>query len=185
MDVMIGAGPVRWAARRAVALMSAAVAMVVVGLLVGSASAQAAAPAPLATQIASDPVSVSASSFQRDLFIAGDVARLSQPANTEDLVLERVLQALYAANPGLDSTTAASEITALSSAASVPSTATSLADSANARIEAVLVALQAADPSGAIAQAVAAISQDAVTEVAADGPTPHRAVGGGGPVRNR
>ncbi|MGH2928408.1 MAG: hypothetical protein ACRDL8_09415, partial [Solirubrobacteraceae bacterium] len=140
-------------------------------LLFGSASARADAPPPLATQIASDPVTVSAASFQRDLFIAGDVARLSDPAKTEDLVLERVLQALYADNPGLDSAAAAADITALSSAASMPSSATSLADSANARIESVLVALQAAHPTGPVAQAVAEVSQDAVNEVAADSPS--------------
>lgn len=157
--------------RRIVALLSAAIVALVCYLALGSASARADAPPPLATQIASDPVSVSAASFQRDLFIAGDVARLSDPANTEDLVLERVLQALYTDNPGLNPTAAANDVTALRNAASVPSAATGLTEGANARIEAVLVALHAAHPAGAVASALAAVSQDAVGEVAADSPS--------------
>jgi hypothetical protein len=171
MGVVVRIEPGLSSGRRVMALMSAAVVAVVLCLALGSASARADAPPPLATQIASDPVTVSAASFQRDLFIAGDVARLSDPANTEDLVLERVLQALYADNPGLDPTAAANEVTALRNAASVPSGATNLTEGANARIESVLVALQAAHPAGAIAPALAAVSQDAVSEVAADSPS--------------
>lgn len=157
--------------RRVVALLGAAVVALVLCMALGSASARADAPPPLAAQIASDPVSVSPTSFQRDLFIAGDVARLSDPANTEDLVLERVLQALYTDNPGLDPTTAAGAVTALENAAAVPSSATDLTEGANARIESVLVALQAAHPTGAIAPALASVSQDAVNEVASDSPS--------------
>ena len=63
--------------------------------LVVSAGAQAAS-AP------STPVHLTSAQVTRTLFVAGDVGRLSQiPSGVEDVVLEKVLQQLYADNPTL------------------------------------------------------------------------------------
>src|SRR3954449_7613853 len=57
-----------------------------IGLL-GACSTASAADPPLETRLANSPVVVSAEQFRQDLFVAGDVARLSAPENTVELVL--------------------------------------------------------------------------------------------------
>jgi hypothetical protein len=141
---------------RALALACALLALVVL-----PAGAQAAAPPPLATQIAEEPVAVSAEAFRRGLFAASDVARLSDPAATQDLVLERVLQARYADNPGLDAATAVAEIDALRAGAATPN----LDQNANARIQSALVAFGRTNPTGALARALGVVAADAVQQV--------------------
>src|SRR5690242_7953543 len=62
----------------------------------------------------STPVHASAAQVAQYLFVAGDVGRLSQiPSGTEDVVLEKVLQELYAEHPTLPPATAVSDIQGL------------------------------------------------------------------------
>jgi len=95
--------------RRLALCIALPIAVSVTGLpLVASPAAQADTGAvPLVTQIADEPVSVSAAAFRRHLFVAADAARLSDPAHTADLLAERVLQHVYALDPTADPAAAA------------------------------------------------------------------------------
>ncbi|MDQ6527068.1 hypothetical protein RB608_25870 [Nocardioides sp. LHD-245] len=75
------------------------------------------APTPLVSQIADEPISVSAAQFRRHLFVAADAARLSDPSNTADLLAERVLQHVYALDPQADPAAAADAVRTLVTAA--------------------------------------------------------------------
>lgn len=86
------------------------------GLVPGAAHADS-GPTPLVTQIADEPVSVSASAFRRDLFVAADAARLSDPDSSADLLGERVLQHMYALAPQTDPAAAAAAVQTLRDAA--------------------------------------------------------------------
>jgi uncharacterized protein YoxC len=138
------------------------------GALVALPATARAAEPPLATQIADVPVDVSAAEFRRDLFVAGDYVRLSQPGATQELVLERVLQRLYAANPGLSAADAAGAIGALRTAAAarMPSASTLNATGGDGRVLGVLAALHASEPSGATESALAQLARVALTETA-------------------
>ena len=74
-------------------------------------------PTPLVTQVANEPVSVSASEFRRHLFVAADAARLSDPSNAADLLAERVLQHMYALDAQTDPGAAAEAVQGLRQAA--------------------------------------------------------------------
>ena len=74
-------------------------------------------PTPLVSQIAHEPISVSASEFRRHLFVAADAARLSDPSNTADLLAERVLQHMYALDVQTDPAAAAEAMQGLRQAA--------------------------------------------------------------------
>ncbi|MCW2834785.1 MAG: hypothetical protein JWN68_2738 [Nocardioides sp.] len=80
-------------------------------------AAHADGPVPLVSQIANEPVSVSATEFRRHLFVAADAARLSDPSNTSDLLAERVLQHMCALDPQIDPVAAAEAVEGLRAAA--------------------------------------------------------------------
>lgn len=86
-------------------------------VLVQPTAFAASAPTPLVTQIAKEPVSVSAAEFRRHLFVAADAARLSDPSNTADLLAERVLQHMYALDAHTDPAAAATAVQKLRRAA--------------------------------------------------------------------
>jgi hypothetical protein len=72
--------------------MGTAGAIVIALALAGASVAGADTPSPSA------PVHADAAGVARALFVSGDIERLSQiPSGTESIVLERVLQDLYAA----------------------------------------------------------------------------------------
>src|SRR5581483_3763340 len=118
-------------------------------LAVAAAIAAALAVSPSLAAAAAPPgaaVSASATQVAGFLFVAGDVGRLSQvPSGTESLVLERVLQQLYTADPGLDPAQAVSDIQslqqALSSGPQALSVGTLTVMAGNQRILAILRAL--------------------------------------------
>lgn len=143
-----------------------ALTLTVPALVAGSLllASSALADPPLVTQIASQPIKVSPEQLREDLFVAGDIVRLSDPASTESLVVERVLQQLYAYDPGLSPSTAADDINGLTSAASVPAGATSLDESANDRIEQVLVALEQTNPTGLVGSALGVLVRQAINQ---------------------
>ncbi|MXG89025.1 hypothetical protein [Nocardioides flavescens] len=117
-------------------------------------------PVPLVTQIAAEPVSVNAAEFRRHLFVAADVARLSDPAHTSDLLAERVLQHVYALDPSADPAAAATAVQGLvAGAASVTGRAF------DSRITRTMVLFQSA--AAADRGPLAATLQRATTEVVA------------------
>ena len=94
------------------------------------------------------------------LFVAGDVGRLNQiPSGTEDVVLEKVLQQLYADNPTLSPSQAVSDIrgleATLSSGSQAISPATLTVMAGNERILAILRALTGSNPSADVLHALA------------------------------
>lgn len=92
--------------------------MSVIGLpIVTQPAAHAGGPTPLVTQIANEPISVSAGEFRRHLFVAADAARLSDPGNVADLLAERVLQHMYALDAQTDPAAAAEAMQGLRRAA--------------------------------------------------------------------
>jgi hypothetical protein len=127
-----------------------------------SAGAQAAATP--STQVNLTPTQVA-----QALFVAGDVARLSQiPSGTESLVEEKILQQLYIANPALAVGQAVSDVHGLqatlagNSAAISPATLTVMAG--NQRILAILRALTDSGPAQAVANAIAQVDNEALTQ---------------------
>ncbi len=121
-----------------------------------------AASAP-STQIHLTPTQVA-----QALFVAGDVARLSQiPSGTESIVLEKILQQLYADNPSLPSAQAVSDLQGLQAALASGSQATSPATltvmAGNERILAILHALSQSNPPAEVLHALAQVTDQALT----------------------
>src|SRR4051794_15987224 len=131
------------------------------------AAARAADP-PLAQQLANVPIEVSPEQFRTNLLVSADFARLSRADGTTDLVLERVLQRLYAGNPGLAAADAAARIQALRTAAAPqePSSTAWAQAGGDGRILAVLAALKQAAPAGPTETAVAQLARTALRETA-------------------
>ncbi len=98
-------------------VLSVAVSVVGLPAVVLPVAHAEAAPTPLVSQIADEPISVSAAEFRRHLFVAADAARLSDPTNTADLLAERVLQHVYARDPQADPVAAADAVRNLIAAA--------------------------------------------------------------------
>jgi hypothetical protein len=120
-----------------------------------------------ATAPTNTPVNASAAQVARYLFVAGDVGRLSMiPSGTESLVLEKVLQQLYAANPSLDPHTAASDIQTLQSSLQSISPDTLIVMGGNQRILAILHTLSASNPTGAVSQALSQVIDHALNDTA-------------------
>jgi hypothetical protein len=114
------------------------------------------------------PVHLSPAQVAQTLFVAGDVGRLSQiPSGTEDVALEKVLQQLYLDNPTLAPGQAVSDIqgleSTLSSGTQAISPATLTVMAGNERILAILRALTDSNPGGAVSQALAAVTNQALT----------------------
>ena len=138
-----------------------AAALAAAGALAALGSAPAAADA---TPVTATPAQVAA-----QLFVAGDVVRLSTvPSGTADVVLEKVLQQLYADDPGLAPADAAHDIDGLQAALSGAGPATSPATlavlSANERILAILQTLEASAPPAPVALAVTEVADAALGE---------------------
>jgi Divergent InlB B-repeat domain len=117
----------------------------------------------------STPVNLTSTQVAQALFVAGDVARLSQvPSGTESLVEEKILQQLYVANPNLPVSQAISDIQGLeatlsgSSPAISPATLTVMAG--NQRILAILRALTDSGPAQDVANAIAQVDNQALTQ---------------------
>ena len=92
--------------RTALKVVTAGLATLVVSLALTAAAQAASSP--------STPVHLSSAQVARVLFVAGDVGRLNQiPSGTEDVVLEKVLQQLYADDPTLSTNQAVSDIRGL------------------------------------------------------------------------
>ncbi len=129
-------------------------------ILLGSLSARAQAE----TAVTVGPAEVSTA-----LFVAGDIARLSKvPGGTEELVLEKALQQLYADEPALAPTTAEGyivEMKILLAAASAPSQASLELMAGNQRILAIIAALER--PYGSPAVELSSAAKLAVTHLAA------------------
>lgn len=161
--VRAGDGPLRFGriSRRALAALALSL---TVPLALLTAGAQAAAPA------AETPVTVQPAEVATALFVAGDITRLSSPGNgTEELVLEKALQQLYADEPTLAPATAegyVAEMKTKLAGASAPSQASLQLMAGNQRILAILEALEAT--SGSPAAALPAPAKLAVTHLAAD-----------------
>ncbi|MGO9958648.1 MAG: hypothetical protein ACLP50_22230 [Solirubrobacteraceae bacterium] len=138
----------------------------VTGLALAAAWAYGLGSAEAATPVTATPAQVAS-----QLFVAGDVARLSVvPSGTESLLLEKVLQELYAQNPALSSSDAVSDIQGLEgvmSSPGAPSAATLTVMSGNQQILTILDALEASDPPGPVGLAVTAVARDALTEASA------------------
>ncbi len=122
-----------------------------------------------AARAATTPVTATPAQVAAQLFVAGDVGRLSTvPSGTESLVLEKVLQQLYANNPTLAASDAVTDIqglqTALSSGAAETSPATLTVMSGNERILAILQALEAANPPAPVALAITQVAKVALTD---------------------
>lgn len=115
------------------------------------------------------PVSVKPAEVSTALFVAGDVARLGKvPGGTEDVVLEKALQQLYADEPTLSPAIAegyVGDMKALLAAPSSPSSASLELMAGNQRIVAVLAALER--PYGSPASELPAAAKLAVTHLAA------------------
>ncbi len=116
----------------------------------------------------STPVHLSSAQVAQTLFVAGDVGRLSLiPSGTESVVLEKVLQQLYANNATLAPSQAVSEIQglqgALASGSQAISPATLTVMGGNERILAILRALTASDPSPEVQHALAQVTDQALT----------------------
>ena len=90
------------------------------------------------------------------------------PSGTESLVLEKVLQQLYADNPALGASDAVTDIqglqSALSSGGAETSPATLTVMSGNERILAILQALEASNPPAPVALAVTQVAKVALTD---------------------
>ncbi|HET6868071.1 MAG TPA: hypothetical protein VFH80_19315 [Solirubrobacteraceae bacterium] len=117
----------------------------------------------------STPVQASAAQVAQYLFVAGDVGRLSQiPSGTEDVVLEKVLQQLYAEQPTLPPATAVSDIqglqTVLSSGSSAVSTDTLTVMGGNERTLAILRALTDSSQPAEVEQALAQVTDHALVD---------------------
>jgi hypothetical protein len=139
-------------------------------LAVAAALAALALTAPVAARAAAPPTTVHASpaELSRLLFVAGDVRRLNRnPSGTVDTVLEHVLQAEYRLDPSLDPATAQSDIDGLRTglaAQDATSTATLAVEPGNARILAILAALESSHPRPEVMRALAAVADTALTE---------------------
>jgi List-Bact-rpt repeat protein len=141
-------------------------ACLVLGLpLAVSAGARAASPP-------STPVNLTPTQVAQTLFVAGDVARLTQiPSGTESLVEEKILQQLYIANPTLGVGQAVSDIQGLQSTlagnspAISPATLTVMAG--NQRILAILRALTDSGPARDVSNAIAQVDNQALTQASA------------------
>jgi hypothetical protein len=127
-------------------------------LVVSSARAQA-----------ETPVTVQPAEVSTALFVAGDIARLSKvPGGSEELVLEKALQQMYADEPALAPATAegyVGEMKALLAAPSAPSQASLRLMAGNQRIVALLAALER--PSGSPGSELQPAARLAVTHLAA------------------
>ncbi len=114
-------------------------------------------------------VTVGPAEVSTALFVAGDVARLSKvPAGTEDLVLEKALQQMYADEPELAPATAegyVGDMQTLLAAPSAPSQASLQLMAGNQRILAILAALER--PYGSPSVELPAAAKLAVTHLAA------------------
>jgi hypothetical protein len=115
------------------------------------------------------PVTVKPAEVATALFVAGDIARLSKvPGGTEDVVLEKALQQLYADEPTLSPTSAegyVGDMKALLAAPSSPSPASLELMAGNQRIVAILAALER--PYGSPAVELPPAAKLAVTHLAA------------------
>lgn len=121
--------------------------------------------------MADTPVTATPSQVADQLFVAGDVARLSVvPSGTESVALERILQQLYADNPSLSSSDAVSDIQGLQqalSASGAPSTATLTVMPGNQRILTILDALESSSPPAPVALAITTVARDALMQSSA------------------
>lgn len=143
-------------------LRTIALGLAMILLALFASTGVAAATAPTST-----PVNASAAQVARYLFVAGDVGRLSMiPSGTDSLVLEKVLQELYAANPSLDPHTAAADIQTLEPALQSVTPDTLIVMGGNQRILAILHALSAANPPAAVSQALSQVTDHALNDVA-------------------
>jgi hypothetical protein len=119
-----------------------------------------AAPAGAAT-----PVRPSAAERAGILFVAGDASRLASPASgTRALVVEKVLQRMYALEPQLDPATAAAAAATMDTAAGAVPAADLVRMAPNERILAVLSALASSPATGVARQAIGAITADALED---------------------
>ena len=136
--------------------------LIALALMLVSAAAAAAASSP------STSVHLTSPQVAQALFVAGDVGRLSQiPSGTESVVLEKVLQQLYADNPSLSSAQAVTDIqglqAALASGSQAVSPATLTVMAGNERILAILRALTGSNPPSDVQHALAQVSSQALT----------------------
>lgn len=124
---------------------------------------------PAARAQAETPVTVKPAEVSTALFVAGDIARLSKvPGGTEDVVLEKALQQLYADEPTLSPASAegyVGDMQALLAAPSSPSPASLELMAGNQRIVAILAALER--PYGSPAVELPPAARLAVTHLAA------------------
>lgn len=115
------------------------------------------------------PVTVGQAEVSEALFVAGDVARLSKiPGGTEDLVLEKALQQMYADEPELAPATAegyVGDMQRLLASSSAPSQASLELMAGNQRILAIVAALER--PYGSPSVELPAAAKLAVTHLAA------------------
>ena len=158
----LGGRPV-WASRGLVASRAGQMAL-------GALAALALLVMPAArAQAAESKVTVGPAEVSAALFVAGDVSRLAKiPAGTEDVVLEKALQQLYADEPTLTPATAEGyidDMKAALAASSAPSQATLQLMAGNQRIIAILATLER--PSGSPASELPAAAKLAVTHLAA------------------
>jgi hypothetical protein len=126
-----------------------------------SAGARAASPP-------STPVNLTPTQVAQTLFVAGDVARLSQiPSGTESLVEEKILQQLYTDNATLPASQAVSDIqglqATLASGQQAISPATLTVMAGNERILAILRAVSASNPPSEVVHALAQVTGQALT----------------------
>ena len=147
--------------RKALKIFTGGLVALALTLAVAAAGAQAAS-AP------STPVHLTSAQVAQTLFVAGDVGRLSQiPSGVEGVVLEKVLQQLYADNPMLAPGQAVSDIqglqTALASGSQAISPATLTVMAGNERILAILRALSAANPPSEVMHALAQVTGEALS----------------------
>src|SRR5689334_12555091 len=117
----------------------------------------------------STPVNLTPTQVAQTLFVAGDVARLSQiPSGTESLVEEKILQQLYVANPNLPAGQAVSDVqglqATLASGSATISPATLTVMSGNQRILAILRALTDSGPAKDVTSAIAQVDNQALTQ---------------------
>lgn len=114
-------------------------------------------------------VTVGSAEVSSALFVAGDVARLSEvPSGTEDLVLEKALQQMYADEPELAPATATGyveDMQKLLASSSAPSQASLQLMAGNQRILAILAALER--PYGTPPTELPSAAKLAVTHLAA------------------
>lgn len=123
-----------------------------------TAAQAASAPTSSASQIPDEPISVSAAEFRRHLFVAADIARLSDPSHTADLLAERVLQHVYTLDPLTDPAAAADAVRSL-----VASAEAVTGPAFDSRITRTMVLFQAT--ATADAGPIAATLQRATTEM--------------------